>query len=87
MLVYVSFLLLISSCADIEPNVVNCLEGHTYGFWGGLWHGIIAPFSWIGSLFYNDIAVFAPNNNGGWYVFGFLIGVGAFTKGASSSVK
>ncbi len=78
---------LFASCADVEPNVVDCLEGHKYGFWGGLWHGIIAPFSFIGSLFSNDIAVFAPNNNGGWYTFGFLIGVGGFTFSASSSKK
>jgi hypothetical protein len=69
-------LLLLSSCADVQPHLKACLEGHKYGFWGGLWHGIIAPFSFIGSLFKDDIAVWAVNNNGGWYTFGFVLGAG-----------
>lgn len=77
-----------TGCADVS-NVEQCLptEEHTYGFWGGLWHGIIALFSFIGSLFYDDIAVYAVNNNGGWYDFGFILGVGALSGGASSSAR
>lgn len=78
--------LLLSSCADVEHNATQCMDGHTYGFWGGVWHGIIAPFSWIGSLFSDDIAVWAVNNNGGWYTFGFMLGIGALS-GGSSSIK
>ena len=70
---------LFSSCADVQPQVVECVTGHQYGFWGGLWHGMISPFSFIASLFSDDVAVWAVNNNGGWYTFGFLLGVGAFT--------
>ena len=55
----------LSSCADVQPHVQPCLEGHVYGFWGGLWHGIIAPFALVGSWFSDDIAVWAVNNNGG----------------------
>lgn len=77
----------LSSCADVQPHVQPCLEGHTYGFWGGLWHGIIAPFAWIGSLFSNDIAVWAVNNNGGWYTFGFILGIGALTGGSSKAAS
>jgi hypothetical protein len=72
------------SCADVE-TVNECVKGHTYGFWGGLWHGVIAPFSFIGSLFSDDIAVYALNNNGGWYTFGFLLGIGAFSGGVSKA--
>ena len=68
------FILILTGCADTN-NVQQCLTGHTYGFCCGLWHGAIAPFSFIGSLFSDDIAVWAPNNNGGWYSFGFLLGV------------
>jgi hypothetical protein len=78
--------LLFSSCADREI-VTNCLTGHTYGFWGGLWHGFIAPFDLIAMLFKDDVAFFAPNNNGAWYAFGFLLGSGGWGflggKGAS----
>ena len=75
-----------TSCADVS-HVEKCLPvtEHTYGFWGGLWHGIIAPFAFIGELFSDDIAVYAHNNNGGWYDFGFVLGIGGFAKGASSS--
>jgi hypothetical protein len=63
---------LFTSCAD----QASVLSTDPYGFWGGLWHGIITPFSFIGSLFSDDIAVYACDNSGGWYDFGFLIGVG-----------
>ncbi len=68
---------LLTGCANNE--IVNeCLKGHTYGFLGGLWHGIIAPLDLILMLFKNDITVFAPNNNGAWYAFGFIIGSGGW---------
>ncbi len=85
-LLLIAFLLLIvvviaSSCADVS-HVEKCLpvEEHTYGFWGGLWHGIISPLAFIGSLLSDNIDVYAKNNNGGWYDFGFLLGVGAFSS-------
>lgn len=79
--------LFLSSCADVQPHIKECLTGHQYGFWGGLWHGMIAPFSFIGSLFSDDIAVWAVNNNGGWYTFGFVLGIGALTKSSSKAVS
>ena len=53
------------------------------GFWFGLWNGMTVPFAFIGSLFDSDIAIYSVNNSGGWYDFGFALGVGAFTGGAS----
>jgi hypothetical protein len=64
-------------CAQSEP-VDQCLTGHTYGFFGGLWHGFIAPFDFIGMLFNNKITMYAQNNNGGLYALGFLIGGGGW---------
>lgn len=69
--------LLLCSCAHKEI-VTDCLKGHTYGFFGGLWHGIIAPFDLIGMLIWKDVTLFAQNNNGFWYAFGFLIGSGGW---------
>ena len=78
---------LLSGCAD-HQSVEACVKGtHQYGFWGGLWHGTIAGFSFIGSWFSDDIAVYATNNNGGWYNFGFLLGIGALIGGGSRSRK
>ena len=68
-------LILLTGCADSQ-DVHECVSGHVYGFCGGLWHGLILPFDFIGMLIYDDVAVYAPNNNGGWYAFGFVIGSG-----------
>lgn len=50
-------------------------EGKVAGFWQGLWHGIIAPFTFIISLFSDTVGVYEAHNNGGWYNFGFLVGL------------
>ena len=73
----VASLLFLVGCANKEI-VTECLKGHTYGFWGGLWHGIIAPIDLIAMLWRNDVSVFAQNNNGAWYTFGFMIGSGGW---------
>ncbi len=81
-------IVLLTGCANKEI-VAPCLTGHTYGFLGGLVHGFIAPFDLIAMLFRNDITVFASNNNGAWYAFGFLLGSGGwgFFGGNRSSRK
>jgi hypothetical protein len=79
-------IILLSGCAQSEP-VKQCLTGHTYGFLGGLWHGFIAPFDFIGMLFNDKITMYAQNNNGGLYALGFLLGSGGWgffgSKGAN----
>ena len=87
-LMQLTFLLLITflfaACAEVTP-IQECLVDEPYGFWSGLWHGIIAPFSFIGSLFFDDIAFYAVNNNGGWYNFGFVLGAGILFGGSGSA--
>ena len=75
--------LFLSGCADVSPNVSECVTSNPYGFWFGLWHGIIIPFSWVGSLFSENIAIYAYNNSGGWYDFGFVIGAGSLGLGGA----
>jgi len=77
---------LFTGCADVTP-IEACAIDEPYGFLGGLWHGIIAPFSFIGSLFSDSIALYAVNNNGGWYDFGFVLGAGILFGGGSSASK
>lgn len=48
--------------------------GNTHGFFKGLLHGFILLFSFIGSLF-SDYEIYAYPNVGGWYNFGYLLGV------------
>ncbi len=78
----------LTGCANKEI-VASCLSGHTFGFPGGLLHGFIAPFDLIAMLFRNDVTVYASNNNGAWYAFGFLIGSGGggFFGGNRASKK
>jgi hypothetical protein len=77
---------LLMGCANNEV-IEQCLSGHRYGFFGGLWHGFIAPFDFIGMLFNDKITMYAQNNNGGLYALGFLLGSGGWgffgSKGAS----
>jgi hypothetical protein len=70
-------IVILSGCAKNE-SVKQCLNGHTYGFLGGLWHGFIAPFDFIGMLFNDKITMYAQNNNGGLYALGFLLGSGGW---------
>ncbi len=70
-------LLLFAACSNKE-NIDACLEGQTYRFVNGVWHGIIAPVNLIGMLYKDDVTIFAPNNNGVWYALGFLLGSGGW---------
>ena len=56
------------------------------GFFIGLVHGFIAPFALIGEVFM-DHRVYAFPNSGGWYDFGFLLGVGALTGGSGAASR
>lgn len=67
----------LTGCAYKE-TADQMISGHTYGFWSGLLHGFIAPFDFIGMLFSDRIVMYAPNNNGAWYAFGFLLGSGGW---------
>lgn len=71
------FIFAFAGCADVSPNTEICVTTEPYGFWGGLWHGMILFFSFVGSLFSDDICVYAYDNNGGLYDLGFLLGVHA----------
>jgi len=75
-----TIIILISGCADVHS--INSMDEPS-GFWSGLWHGLITLFSFIGSLISDDIAIYDVNNNGGWYDFGFLIGVGGLIRYSS----
>lgn len=75
---------IVSGCAQSIP-LDNCVEYGSYGFFGGLWHGFIAPFSFVVSLFMDDVALYAVNNNGGWYDFGFVLGAGILFGGGGKA--
>ena len=69
-----ALLLLLAACARQAPDAVSHAPDAP-GFLLGLWHGFIFPWSWIGSLFDPKIAVYAVPNDGGWYDFGYFVGI------------
>jgi hypothetical protein len=71
-----AMLVLASGCAQ-SVGFMEAGQADPVGFWYGVWHGVIAPFSWLVSLFNEDVAIYAIYNNGGWYDFGFMLGIGA----------
>jgi hypothetical protein len=48
------------------------------GFLSGLLHGFLSWFALIAHIFSPEIRIYAYPNDGGWYDFGFLIGVTAW---------
>lgn len=67
------------------PNPVEGTGDTVYGFWWGLWHGIISPITFVISIFNENVHIYEVHNNGGWYNFGFLWGVGGLFGGGSSA--
>ncbi len=59
-------------------------QGKVAGFWLGLWHGLIAPVTFVISLFSDTVEMFEVHNNGGWYNFGFLLGMMILLGGGGS---
>ena len=82
----VAIVTLFASCANVEP-VQECLSGKRYGLLYGLLHGFITPFSFIASLFDDNVAIYAVNNSGGWYDLGFLLGSGGWGVLAGNKSK
>jgi len=85
-LIFISMIFLFSACADVT-DVQACVSTEPYGFLFGLWHGIIAPLSFFGSLLSDNIAMYAVNNNGGWYDLGFVLGAGILFGGGSRASR
>jgi len=69
--------LLLSGCVPGPNALANSAAegGEVAGFWLGLWHGIIAPVTFIGSLFSKTWHMYEVHNNGAWYNGGFLLGM------------
>lgn len=77
LLVVLSLGLTVAACAAGPNELVDTPdeEGQVAGFWLGLWHGFIAPFTFLVSLFSDSVQVYDVHNSGGWYNFGFLLGL------------
>ena len=76
-------LALLAACAASQDNAA--VSADAPGFLLGLWHGFIFPVAWVVSLFVGSVAVYAVPNNGGWYDFGYFLGVVVIGVGARKS--
>lgn len=79
----------LTACAAGPNVVVNepGPDGEVAGFWLGLWHGFISFFTFIISLFNDNVSVYEVHNNGGWYNFGFILGVSMFFGGGGNRTR
>lgn len=84
-------LLLVSGCAR---HYAGADANDPYGFFSGIWHGIVAPLtiavnilSWFLSLFsisfLQDIQIIGRPNTGFFYWVGFVMGFGAHAGSAA----
>lgn len=80
--VLLGFSLFLMSCAT--QSFTNIADPP--GFFKGLLHGFILLFSFIASLF-TDYEIYAFPNAGGWYDFGFVLGVMFFFGGGGAGAQ
>ena len=73
----------LSACAATQSPAA--VDATAPGFLIGLWHGFIFPVAWLVSLVVKNVAVYAVPNNGGWYDFGYFLGIVVFGVGARKS--
>jgi hypothetical protein len=81
--------LVLTSCAPGANAFVGTAgpNGGVAGFWLGLWQGLIAPLTFVLSLFSDGVGVYEVHNNGSWYDFGFMLGVSSVFGGSGSQAK
>jgi hypothetical protein len=57
------------------------------GFLAGVWHGWIAPFALVWSIFDPKVTIYEVYNGGWWYNFGFYMAIISGFGGLSLSRK
>lgn len=82
----------IAILAGVFLSLASCAAGDEQftaeapaGFWVGLWHGIISVVTLIIGIFSDTVKVYETSNTGGWYDFGFLLGVICIWGGGGSA--
>ena len=80
-ILFLALVILLSSCAPGNEKFAT----EVAGFWMGLWHGFISFFTFIISLFNDNVTIYELNNTGKLYNLGFIIGIAMFYGGGSKS--
>ena len=83
-LLLVSLPLLLTACTAGDTQFT---EQNPAGFFYGIWHGIISVIALVIHIFNDSVLVYETHNTGGWYDFGFLLGVITIWSGGSCHVK
>ena len=73
---------LLAACATQD---VTAVDESAPGFLHGAWHGFIFPVAGLLSRFMEEVAIYAVPNDGGWYDFGYFLGIVVFGVGARKS--
>jgi len=74
-LITILTVLILIAFTSCMPNPEQDFDKSPAGFFNGVWHGWIAPFSLIVGFFNDHTRVYDPNNTGWWYDFGFYMAV------------
>ena len=72
-LLLLAAVILMAGCAPGHPRFSG--DDAPAGFFWGIWHGWIAPFSLIGGFFNPAIRIYERNNTGWWYDFAFYLAI------------
>ena len=80
LLLLLPLFLVLTSCAAGDAQFTQETPA---GFWFGLWHGVISVISLIIHIVNENVVVYEVNNSGGWYDFGFLLGIICIWGGSS----
>lgn len=80
--------LLAGCAAGANPQAGSAAtDGVVAGFWLGLWHGVIAPVTFVISLFTDTVNIYEVHNSGNWYNLGFVLGFGVLLGGGASGAR
>ena len=68
-------------------GTVGAEAGDPAGLWLGLWHGAIAPITFVISLFTDAVNVYEVHNSGNWYDGGFMLGLTISVGGSGANAS
>lgn len=81
-LIFTVFAMAVVGCATQPASYGTGLPG----FFSGLLHGILMPFTFVGS-FFMDVRIYNFPNAGRWYDFGYLIGALLIFEGGGETAR
>jgi TRAP-type C4-dicarboxylate transport system permease small subunit len=84
-LLLLAVLVMLAACAPGMNQLARTGDSHgiVAGFWRGAWNGVIAPVTFVISLFNANVQMYEVHNNGGWYNLGFLLGMSVVFGGGA----